>query len=51
MIPMVNVEIQQTVSTPNPSGKIHTKEQLMEEYPDHFKGIGRFPGTHKIHLW
>ena len=35
---------------PNPSGKIHTKEQLIEEYPDCFKGIGRFPGTHKIHL-
>ena len=51
LIPMVNAEKQQTVSTPNPSGKIHTKEQLIEEYPDHFKGIGRFPGTHKIHLW
>ena len=47
---MVNVEKQQTVSSPNSSGKIHTKEQLIEEYPDHFKGIGRFPGIHKIHL-
>ena len=47
---MVNAEKQQTVSTPNPSGKIQTKEQLIEEYPDHFKRIGRFPGTHIIHL-
>ena len=43
LIPTVNTEEQQTVSSPNPSGKIHTKEQLIEEYPDHFKGIGRFP--------
>ena len=50
LIPMVNAEKQQTFSPPNPSGKIHTKEQLIEEYPDCFKGIGRFPGTHKIHL-
>ena len=47
---MVNTEKQQTFSLPNPSGKIHTKKQLIEEYPDYFKGIGRFPGTHKIHL-
>ena len=47
---MVNAEKWQAVSTNNPSGKIHTKEQLIEEYPDHFKEIGRFPGTHKIHL-
>ena len=55
--PTVNAEKQPTDSPvllmkppPNPSGKIHTKEQLIEEYPDCFKGIGRFPGTHKIHL-
>ena len=47
---MGNAEKQQTFSPPNPSVKIHTKEQLIEEYPDHFNGIGRFPGTHKIHL-
>ena len=45
LIPMVNAEKQQTSSTPNPSGKIRTKEQLIEEYPDRFKG------TQKIHLW
>ena len=50
LIPMGNAEKQQTFSLPNPSGKILTKKQLIEEYPDCFKGIGRFPGTHKIHL-
>ena len=32
------------------SGHISSKEQLIKDYPDNFKGIGRFPGTHKIHL-
>ena len=35
--------------TPN-SGYISSKEQLFKDYPDHFKGIGRFPGNYKIHL-
>ena len=32
------------------SGYISSKEQLIKDYPDCFKGIGRFPGTCKIHL-
>ena len=32
------------------SGYISSKEQLIKDYPDHFEGIGRFPGTYKIHL-
>ena len=33
-----------------PKGKIISKDQLIKEYPDHFEGIGRFPGNHKIHF-
>ena len=33
-----------------PKGRIISKDQLIKEYPDHFEGIGRFPGNHKIHL-
>ena len=32
------------------SGYISSKEQLIKDYPDHFKVIGRFPRTYKIHL-
>ena len=32
------------------SRHISSKEQLIKDYPDHFEGIGRFPGTYKIHL-
>ena len=32
------------------SGHISSKEQLINNYPDHIEGIGRFPGTYKIHL-
>ena len=32
------------------SGHISSKEQLIKDYPDHCKGIGRFPGTYKMHL-
>ena len=32
------------------SGHISSKEQLIKDYWDHFEGIGRFPGTYKIHL-
>ena len=32
------------------SGYISSKEQLIKDYPDCFEGIGRFPGTYKIHL-
>ena len=35
--------------TPN-SGYISSKEQLIKDYPEHFEGFGRFPGTYKIHL-
>ena len=31
-------------------GYISSKEQLIKDYPDCFEGIGRFPGTYKIHL-
>ena len=31
-------------------GEDHIQDQLIKEYPDHFEGIGRFPGNHKIHL-
>ena len=33
-----------------PKGRIISKDQLIKEYPDHFEGIGRFPGNHTIHL-
>ena len=32
------------------NGYIFSKEQLIKDYPDHFEGIGRFPGTYKINL-
>ena len=32
------------------SGYISSKEQCIKDHPDHFEGIGRFPGTYKIHL-
>ena len=32
------------------SGLISAKEQLIKDYPDCFKWIGRFPGTYKRHL-
>ena len=31
-------------------GYISLKEQLIKDYPDHFKGIGGFSGTYEIHL-
>ena len=29
---------------------INTREDLIKAYPDHFEGIGKFPGTYRIYL-
>ena len=31
-------------------GPINSREDLIKAYPDHFEGIGKFPGTYHIHL-
>ena len=35
---------------PQKSGRIISRGQLIQEYPDHFTRVGRFPDTYKIHL-
>ena len=35
---------------PQISGRIISRQQLIQKYPDHFKGVCRFTGTYKIHL-
>ena len=37
------------VQTPK-SGYISSKEPLIKDYPNHFEGTGRFPGSYQIHL-
>ena len=36
--------------TDSKNGYISSKEQLVKDYQDHFKGIGKFPGAYNIHL-
>ena len=31
-------------------GPINSREDLIKVYPDHFEGIGKFPGTYHMHL-
>ena len=35
---------------PQKSGRIISREQLIQEFTDCFKGVGTFPGTYKVHL-
>ena len=35
---------------PQKTGRIISREQLIQEYSDCFKGVGRFPGTCRIYL-
>ena len=40
----------ETSTTSNKNGRIISREQLIQEYPNCFKGVDRFLGTYKIHL-
>ena len=31
-------------------GPINSREDVIKAYPDHFEGIGKFPGTYRIYL-
>ena len=38
-------------NTSKPSTPITTQDQILQEYPDVFEGIGKFPGHYVIFRW
>ena len=44
------VQINCSITTVNTNGEIKNIEDLANEYPDRFQGIGSFPGKQKIHI-
>ena len=44
------IQLIYSVDNPGGSNEICTKEQIMREYPDLFKGVGLIPGDVELHL-